>query len=152
MIDWLGRMGDKIAAMPTEEIVWLSIGFGGQALFAMRFIIQWIVSEQKRDSVIPIAFWYFSIGGGAVLLSYAIWREDPVIILGQCTGLFIYLRNLYFIYANRRSDLEVPNPDGAGMAGDPARPASAAARSEEGFEETAQADPGPPDARPQPRR
>lgn len=112
MLEWLAGFGDKIQSMPAEEIIWVSIGFAGQALFAMRFIIQWIVSEQKRDSVIPIAFWYFSIAGGAVLLSYALWRQDPVIILGQSTGLFIYLRNLYFVHKNRRAELGVPNPDG----------------------------------------
>ena len=73
------------------------VGFAGQGLFAMRFIIQWLSSEKEAKSVIPIAFWYFSIGGGAVLLLYAIWRQDPVIICGQGLGLFIYLRNLYFI-------------------------------------------------------
>lgn len=147
MIDWLARVGDKIAAMPTEEIIWLSIGFAGQALFAMRFIIQWVVSEQKRDSVIPIAFWYFSIGGGAVLLSYAIWREDPVIILGQCTGLFIYLRNLYFIYANRRADLAVPDPEGSGMTGDTSDKGQETP-SEHGVEKTAQTNPRARDAAP----
>ena len=76
------------------------VGFGGQLLFAMRFIIQWIKSEGERKSVIPLAFWYFSIGGGLVLLFYALWRKDPVIICGQGLGLIIYARNLYFIYRN----------------------------------------------------
>lgn len=84
------------------ELIWLAVGFAGQALFATRFIVQWIASERQKRSVIPIAFWYFSAGGGAVLLSYAIWRADPVFILGQCTGLFIYSRNLYFIHKERR--------------------------------------------------
>lgn len=75
----------------------ITIGFGGQLLFAMRFIIQWISSERQSRSIIPIAFWYFSIGGGVVLLLYAIWRQDPVIMVGQGLGLFIYSRNLYFI-------------------------------------------------------
>ncbi|MDG2457560.1 MAG: lipid-A-disaccharide synthase N-terminal domain-containing protein [Alphaproteobacteria bacterium] len=73
------------------------IGFGGQALFATRFIIQWLSSESAGRSVIPVAFWYFSITGGLVLLTYAIWRQDPVIIAGQSVGVFIYARNLYFI-------------------------------------------------------
>ena len=77
--------------------IMIVIGFGGQALFAARFIIQWLSSESVGKSVIPIAFWYFSIGGGAVLLLYAIWRQDPVIICGQGLGLFIYLRNLFLI-------------------------------------------------------
>jgi lipid-A-disaccharide synthase-like uncharacterized protein len=82
------------------------VGFGGQFLFAMRFIIQWIKSEGEKKSVIPLAFWYFSIGGGLVLLLYALWRKDPVIICGQGLGLFIYARNLYFIYRNSRKDAQ----------------------------------------------
>ena len=109
-MEWVGKIVDAVAAMPAEEIIWVSVGFVGQALFSMRFIIQWIVSEKKRDSVIPIAFWYFSIGGGLVMLSYALWRADPVFILGQGTGLFIYLRNLYFILKRRGAELEVPDP------------------------------------------
>ena len=73
------------------------VGFAGQGLFAMRFIIQWLSSEKQAKSVIPIAFWYFSIGGGSVLFLYAIWRQDLVFMSGQGLGLFIYLRNLYFI-------------------------------------------------------
>ena len=79
------------------EVIMITIGFGGQALFATRFIIQWLSSENAGRSVIPIAFWYFSISGGLVLLTYAIWRQDPVIIAGQSVGVFIYARNLYFI-------------------------------------------------------
>ena len=86
------------ASMATSpEQIMIIVGFGGQALFASRFIIQWIKSEGAKKSVIPVAFWYFSIGGGTVLLLYAIWRQDPVIICGQGLGLFIYARNLYFI-------------------------------------------------------
>ena len=80
------------------------VGFGGQFLFAMRFIIQWIKSEGEKKSVIPLAFWYFSLGGGFVLLLYALWRRDPVIICGQGLGLFIYARNLYFIHRNSGRD------------------------------------------------
>lgn len=87
------------------ETIMIIVGFGGQFLFAMRFIIQWIKSEREQKSVIPIAFWYFSIGGGAILLLYAIWRQDPVIICGQGLGLFIYLRNLYFVSRDRRQML-----------------------------------------------
>ena len=86
----------SIAENPATLMV--TVGFGGQFLFAMRFIIQWIKSEGEKKSVIPLAFWYFSIGGGLVLLCYALWRKDPVIICGQGLGLFIYARNLYFIY------------------------------------------------------
>ena len=84
------------------EAIMITIGFGGQALFATRFIIQWISSENARKSVIPIAFWYFSISGGLVLLTYAIWRQDPVIIAGQSVGVFIYARNLYFIHREKK--------------------------------------------------
>ena len=86
----------------NPETVMIVVGFGGQFLFAMRFIIQWITSEGARRSVIPVIFWYFSIGGGTVLLLYAVWRQDPVIICGQALGLFIYARNLFFIFLERR--------------------------------------------------
>jgi lipid-A-disaccharide synthase-like uncharacterized protein len=81
-----------------SEHVWLAIGFLGQILFAMRFVVQWIASEKRGESVIPIAFWYFSIGGGLILFAYSIWRMDPVFILGQSLGVFIYGRNLYLIH------------------------------------------------------
>ena len=84
------------------EVIMITIGFGGQALFATRFIIQWLSSENAGRSVIPIAFWYFSISGGLVLLTYAIWRQDPVIIAGQSVGVFIYARNLYFIKREKK--------------------------------------------------
>jgi lipid-A-disaccharide synthase-like uncharacterized protein len=78
--------------------VWIGIGFFGQALFTGRFFVQWLASERRKASVVPTAFWYFSVGGGLVLLAYAIHRNDPVFIVGQATGLFIYIRNLWFIY------------------------------------------------------
>ena len=84
------------------EITFLTIGFLGQALFASRFIVQWILSEKKGESHIPLVFWYLSIFGGIGLLIYAIFRKDPVIILGQSFGIFIYLRNLILIYKNRK--------------------------------------------------
>ena len=68
----------------NPENIMVIIGFGGQALFAARFLIQWITSESVKKSVIPVAFWYFSISGGIVLLTYAIWRKDPVIIFPAC--------------------------------------------------------------------
>ncbi|MEM6891591.1 MAG: lipid-A-disaccharide synthase N-terminal domain-containing protein [Pseudomonadota bacterium] len=79
------------------EAMWVIIGFAGQFLFMMRFLVQWLVSERVKQSVIPIAFWYFSLGGGSVLLSYAIYRQDPVFIMGQSLGLLIYIRNLLLI-------------------------------------------------------
>ena len=86
-----------------KATIWLVIGFIGQALFSARFIVQWIKSEKEKKSVFPVAFWYFSIAGGVTLLSYAIYREDPVFIVGQLTGLLIYFRNLYFIVYERKN-------------------------------------------------
>jgi lipid-A-disaccharide synthase-like uncharacterized protein len=83
--------------------VWLILGFIGQAMFTMRFIVQWIASEKKKESVIPVAFWYLSLAGGLVILFYAIHRMDPVFILAYLPGNFIYLRNLYFIYKKRKA-------------------------------------------------
>ena len=76
---------------------WLVVGFFGQCLFSMRFLIQWLASEKQKKSVIPLSFWYFSLGGAVVLLTYAIYRKDPVFILGQSVGLIIYTRNLILI-------------------------------------------------------
>lgn len=82
----------------TTDQLWLGIGLLGQALFSARFLVQWIASERRRRSVVPLAFWYFSVGGGLTLLAYAIYRRDPVFILGQGAGLFVYARNLWLIY------------------------------------------------------
>ncbi len=90
-------MIEYFANLKTIEIIFLIIGFTGQALFASRFIVQWIYSENKGESSIPIVFWYLSILGGIGLLIYAIFRKDPVIIVGQTFGIFIYLRNLFLI-------------------------------------------------------
>ena len=87
--------------MTTNQ--WLIIGFVGQALFGARFIIQWIVSEKKGESTIPLAFWYCSIGGAMVLLSYAIYKQDPVFIVGQSLGSIVYVRNLILIDRKRKS-------------------------------------------------
>ncbi len=77
---------------------WLCLGFFSQALFFARFLIQWIASEIKKKSVIPVSFWYLSIFGSIGLLAYSFHRKDPVFIVGQSLGVIIYLRNLYFIY------------------------------------------------------
>lgn len=82
----------------TKDTIWQIIGFIGQILFSMRFILQWLASEKQKKSVIPISFWYFSMSGSIALLSYAIYQQDPVFILGQSFGMIIYLRNLYFIF------------------------------------------------------
>jgi len=81
---------------------WLLIGYAGQALFSMRFIVQWVASERVGRSVIPLAFWFFSIGGGVLLLVYALYIRDPVFIIGQGMGLFVYSRNLYFVFRERK--------------------------------------------------
>lgn len=89
----------------TESTIWIGIGFLGQLFFTSRFLIQWIVSERRRESVIPLAFWWFSLLGGVTLLSYAIWRQDPVFIMGQATGLIVYTRNLALIGRKNREAL-----------------------------------------------
>jgi len=82
--------------MMTEH-VWLGVGFLGQVFFSARFLVQWIASERRKQSVVPVHFWYFSVGGGLILLAYAIYRQDLVFIAGQGAGLFVYARNLYLI-------------------------------------------------------
>jgi lipid-A-disaccharide synthase-like uncharacterized protein len=76
---------------------WVLLGFAAQGLFTLRFLVQWIASERAGRSVIPMAFWLFSIGGGLLLLVYALYRKDPVFIAGQAFGVFVYSRNLYFV-------------------------------------------------------
>lgn len=94
-------MIDFFINLSKVEIIFLIIGFVGQGLFASRFIVQWIYSEKKGESSIPIIFWYLSIFGGIGLLIYAIFRKDPVIITGQSVGILIYLRNLILIYKKK---------------------------------------------------
>ncbi|MDD5718618.1 MAG: lipid-A-disaccharide synthase N-terminal domain-containing protein [Candidatus Krumholzibacteria bacterium] len=93
---------DAFAAMPMAEKIWLAVGILGQLCFAARFIVQWLASEARHRSTVPIAFWYLSLIGGLVLLSYAIWRRDPVFILGQAMGGIVYVRNLMLIQQRRR--------------------------------------------------
>ena len=85
---------------------WLVLGFVAQGLFSMRFGVQWLMSERRKESYIPIAFWYFSLGGGILLLTYSLHIKDPVFIVGQACGVFVYSRNLYFIYRKRAADKE----------------------------------------------
>ena len=82
---------------------WVILGFVAQLMFTGRFLVQWIESERRGHSVIPIAFWFFSIAGGLLLLAYALYRRDPVFIAGQAFGVFVYLRNLYFVLRDRRT-------------------------------------------------
>lgn len=94
---------------------WLFVGFAGQLLFAMRFLIQWICSEIKEESHIPVIFWYFSISGGLILLVYAVHRQDPVFIVGQATGLIVYARNLRLIYKKEKRDRKASTKDGSNL-------------------------------------
>lgn len=89
------------ANISTVELIWLAVGFSAQLMFSMRFIIQWIASEKARQSIVPETFWYFSFAGGFMLFIYAIYRMDPVFILGQGMGLLIYARNIYFIWSHK---------------------------------------------------
>ena len=86
----------------SQAKLWLIIGFAGQAIFTARFLVQWIASERKRDSVVPVAFWWLSLVGGLTLLSYASYRQDPVIIVGQGMGLVVYARNLMLVGKAKR--------------------------------------------------
>ena len=86
---------------------WVLLGFAAQAFFTMRFLVQWIASERVGKSVIPLAFWWCSIGGGLLLFVYALYRRDPVFILGQGFGVFVYLRNLQFVLRERRQSMAV---------------------------------------------
>lgn len=96
---------DKLMAImnveSTGELLWVVFGFVGQLMFTGRFLVQWIASERARKSVMPVVFWYFSLAGGSMLLAYAIYRGDPVFILGQSLGVFIYLRNLWLIHVDK---------------------------------------------------
>lgn len=98
-MNWLAGV---LGAESQAELWWILTGLGGQCLFMMRFLVQWIVSERARKSTIPVSFWWLSIGGAAVLLAYAIYRRDPVFILGQSLGFGIYARNLWLIRAEKR--------------------------------------------------
>jgi lipid-A-disaccharide synthase-like uncharacterized protein len=86
------------------ELLWVVFGFAAQLMFTGRFLVQWLVSEREKKSVVPVAFWYLSLAGGLMLLAYAIHRRDPVIILGQATGVLIYVRNLRLIYKDKRAN------------------------------------------------
>lgn len=88
---------------PTSRHVWTVIGDIGLILFFMRFLVQWIASEKKKTIVVPVSFWYFSIAGGALLLAYSLYQRDPVFIVGQGLGVFIYVRNLYFIHRKAKT-------------------------------------------------
>jgi len=86
---------------PDGASLWMGIGFAGQAIFGTRFIVQWIATERKRQSVVPVSFWYLSLMGSVLLLAYSIYRRDAVFIAGFSLNMVIYLRNLYFIHRKR---------------------------------------------------
>jgi lipid-A-disaccharide synthase-like uncharacterized protein len=95
VIEWFG-VGSRV------ELLWVLFGFAAQLMFTARFVVQWLASERARQSVMPVAFWYFSLAGGVMLLAYAIYRRDPVFMLGQSLGVLIYARNLWFIHVTPR--------------------------------------------------
>ena len=109
----LSKIAAWWTATPTQEIVWLGIGFAAQLMFSMRFIVQWIASERARRSIVPEMFWYFSFAGGAMLLAYAIYRSDPVFILGQGMGLLIYVRNIHLIWNEKQTEAGLPAKGGS---------------------------------------
>jgi lipid-A-disaccharide synthase-like uncharacterized protein len=88
----------------TQFDWWVVLGFVAQAMFTGRFLVQWIASEREGKSVIPIAFWFFSIAGGLLLFAYALYRRDPVVILGQGFGVFVYVRNLWLVIREQREN------------------------------------------------
>ncbi|HWJ76033.1 MAG TPA: lipid-A-disaccharide synthase N-terminal domain-containing protein [Kaistia sp.] len=103
MADMFNALGGWLHAVFVQQLDWwVLLGFAAQILFTMRFVVQWVASERARRSVVPAAFWTFSILGGALLLVYAIYRKDPVFIAGQAGGLFIYFRNIWFIRREKR--------------------------------------------------
>ena len=89
------------------DLIWLCVGLLGQILFMMRFIVQWLHSERHQQSIIPVSFWYFSLVGGLTVLLYGIHKMEPVIILGQLPGTFVYARNLMLINRHKKSQKEL---------------------------------------------
>lgn len=96
--------------MSTTETIWVAIGFLGQGVFFMRWVVQWVASERSARSRVPTAFWYLSLIGGLITLAYAIYRRDPVFIAGQSVGAFVYLRNLMLIYRPGRTGAAATTP------------------------------------------
>src|SRR5882672_5981189 len=105
LVDLSRAVGAYLHEVFVVNLDWcVLLGFAAQALFTMRFLVQWIASERAGRSVIPMAFWLFSIGGGLLLLVYALYRRDPVFIAGQAFGVFVYARNLHFELRDRRKE------------------------------------------------
>ena len=102
LVDLTRQLGDFLHEVFVAQLDgWVALGFVAQLMFTARFAVQWIASERENRMVIPLAFWFFSIGGGLLLLVYAIHRRDPVFIAGQAFGVFVYARNLYFELRDR---------------------------------------------------
>ncbi len=108
MVYYLSEIGNYLHEVFIDQFDWwVALGLVAQFMFTMRFVVQWIASERAQRSVIPFAFWTFSLGGGTLLLVYAIYRKDPVFIAGQALSTFIYIRNLQFALRERRANRAV---------------------------------------------
>jgi lipid-A-disaccharide synthase-like uncharacterized protein len=108
MADIFAHLGQWLHDVFVKQLdAWVILGFVAQACFSMRFVVQWIASEKAKRSVVPVAFWFFSLFGGALLLIYAIQRQDPVFIAGQGMGLVIYVRNLWLIANEKKAITKV---------------------------------------------
>ena len=90
------------SSLSTEELIWLGIGFFGQSLFFSRWLLQWVSSERREESHIPVSFWYMSLLGSVIVLAYALHRVDPVFIAGQSVGTIVYVRNLILIHRAKK--------------------------------------------------
>jgi lipid-A-disaccharide synthase-like uncharacterized protein len=101
----------NLHTLTLPEWMVLAFGFSGQALFSARFLIQWIASERSRKSVVPVLFWYLSLGGGITLFLYALYRKDPVFMIGQAFGLVVYARNLWLIRKEKQAGERLLPPD-----------------------------------------
>jgi lipid-A-disaccharide synthase-like uncharacterized protein len=108
--NWVFR---KLNISSWVGVVWLGIGLLGQVAFSGRMILQWITSERRRQSIITESFWWFSLGGSLLLFSYFVWRQDPIGMLGQATGVVVYARNLRLIYKHKRRAARNARPAGA---------------------------------------
>jgi len=108
-LDALESQGDNVwfrlfNITTWTSLWWVLLGFGAQAIFMSRMVIQWVVSERKRESIVPASFWYISFLGGLLLFVYFVWRQDIVGVLGQTSGVVIYARNIRLIHKQRRRD------------------------------------------------
>jgi lipid-A-disaccharide synthase-like uncharacterized protein len=105
VMGFLSQYGDRLAAwwsgMSSLDLIWFGIGLAGQLLFVLRWLIQWIASERAGRLVVPDLFWYASLAGGLMVLSYGVYKPDPIIVIGQF-GVFLYARNVYFLWRQQR--------------------------------------------------